>query len=343
MVAESEAQSGQHSIKKVFKNWLQEWEAILDETIGVVEATIIPKDKWTDFEAGIEVISSYADTDTLEYYSGLRTLRMLSSMVSLSLMKLRDVNPKPVSHNNTKIDGVIDILNEEEFIEQGGSNPVTEVEDQYAYYTVNYGDTLMGIAKKFGDYILWTDIGEANSVTDSDLIDTDYVGKTLKIPIPQGAIVQQHKKNIVFEPVFKGTEQRDIDRFFYGRDLRLSDDGDLVVDGLDDLSTIEGVRCVTDNIKDRFTSRKGNLNPKHPEWGLEPLDNPAGIPFAIFLEKLCLDMEAQAMDDPRVINASVQRSKMTVIGDALRVPMEINLIGGRTGKITVDDPHKAVT
>jgi len=339
---DAKLQSGQYGMKRVLSEWLQEWYAILDEAITIIEGTIIPKDKWTDFEAGTVTLDEYGDTDSIEYYNGLRKLRMIGTQLEVALISLQDTKPRALSPYSNQQSGIIGVLTEEEFIDQGAITPTTEVEDQYIHYTIDYGDSLMRIAKKvYNDYSLWTEISRANDLYDSDLIDNNMAGQTIKIPIEQKGVTKRQAENLVYEPVFKGTDQKDIDRYFFGRDIKL-EDKKIVVDGQNDLAVMEGVECAVENIRDRFASTRGSLNPQNPTWGLTPIDFKGGMPFAIFLEKLFLDMEGQAMFDPRTSFASVLRSKLFLEGDTFKVDMTINLIGGRTGKLTLTDPHKAV-
>ena len=159
------------------------------------------------------------------------------------------------------------------------------------------------------------------------------IGTILKIPQGSVALSLISDRNLVYEETFVGTSQKAVDRFTYGRDLKLRD-GKLIVDASGDLAVVEGVTGVINNVADRFKNRIGSLNPANPAWGMDKPANNGDVPFGIALDRQLTNMENQTTRDGRIIGATVDRSTVQVSGDRVDVDMEIFLIGGTTEKET---------
>lgn len=335
--AVSKMETGSYSVKQAFAGLVDQINSLLDTLTSAVETTVIPKDSFQDFLDGVVTLDEFGSFDIIEYYNGLKKLRFMYYGATVALQQLQDVPVKPVSPAITAQTGVLDSLDSNEFIEQGSDNPVFEAQQSFKYYVIVAGDTLQTIASKVfdGDINRWPEIAQANSISDSDLLDNNLVGQTLKIPTEAAASNNLQSNNLVFELYFLGTTQKEIDRFNYGRDLDLFEKK-LQISGTGDLKRNEGLTCLVDNLQARFDNSKGALNPLNPTWGLDSPGDASDIPFVIILDRLLSNMESQATDDPRVVSAAVLRKQIEVDGDVIRVPMDITLIGNRDLDTTFD-------
>lgn len=292
--AVSSLHTGTVSIKRTFTNLVERINEVLDEIATGVEVLIIPKNKFTDFENNEVTLTDFGSFDLLSYYKGVKKLKLMFNSVKAALFIIQDFKEKPISNVSPthNIVGVLQSLKTEDFLEQGFSNPVTEFQPTFKYYTIATGDTLQSIAVKMyqGDFSKWTEIAEANAIKDSDLIDNDLTGQTIKIPVAGTSSPERNLSNLVYERNFDGTDQRKIEKFLYGTDLDLFN-GKLQADSHGDLKVTSGVNTVVSNVIDRILNRKGELNPMHSEWGISGLAHTGQVPFIIFLDKVLNDME----------------------------------------------------
>lgn len=326
--AVADMESGSYSIKKLFSSIIDEMVSLLDSMTSAIEAVVIPKESFSDFQAGTVYMDEFASFDMMKYYNGLKRMRHIIYGLNVALILLQDIPVKPITPAKILEQGIMDVLDSREFIEQGAENPVFEAQQSFIYYTIVGGDTLPSIAAKVfdGDSSRWPEIAQLNSLSDSDLLDTDMVGTNIKIPTNAISTNNFQSNNLVFEKFYDGTDQKKIDRYLYGRDLELFQ-GKLQISATGDLKRMEGTKCVVDNIKNRFKNTQGALNPLNVDWGLLSLSDNNDVPFAIFLDRLITNMEYQAMSDGRVITAAGLRKTIILKGDELNVDMELGLLG----------------
>ncbi len=328
--AVSKMESGSFSIKKTFEGLIDEMNDTIDAITSRVEVAVIPEADFTDFENGDATLDEFGSLDIISYYNELKKLRLSLYGVTVALLSLQDSPTKPVTPSFVSESGVLDVLDTREFLEQGAENPVFEAQQSFKYYTIVQGDTLQKIASEIydGDYHRWPEIAQANQLNDSDLLDDNLVGQVLKIPVDAATANRVSSGNLVFETFFDGVTQDAIDQFIYGRDFDLFN-GQFQISGTSDLKRMSGITCVVKNLEYRFGNTKGALNPINPTWGLLALDESGDVPFVIMLDRFLSDMEAQATEDPRVLNAAILRKNLRIIGDRMDIEMQIDLLGGR--------------
>lgn len=339
--ATAQTQTGAFSAKRVFGIIVDDLLSTLRTAVRTVEALIIPKQQFVDFENGIVTLDDFASFDMLKYYNGLRKLIIIFTQAKVALQQLAEVPQQPVQPpRNSMQAGVLDTLDDSEFLDQGYGTPVAEAVPKYRYYTIRQGDTLQSIAAKVysGNTSRWPDISAANNLLESDLIDQNLIGLTIKIPVDRASSgPSRAAANLVYEPAFNGTDQALIERYLHGVDLYVRE-GRLMADAQGDLMVVQGIPGTVQNINDRLNNIRGSLNPLHSDWGIELPNDYAQTPYAIALDRTLTAMEGQAAADPRVLFASIDRRNIRITGDALRADMEIRLIGGSTSKETFDVP-----
>lgn len=337
----SKIESGAYSGKSLIENLLTQLNSAIDFLAQQIELIIIPEENRAGFVAGTVTLDDHGSFEIIAYYNELQRLRWIYYSLDVAIKQMNETNTISTNPSQAQSQGVLNQLDDNEFLVQGGENPVHDSEVTFKYYTVVQGDTLPSIAVKNynGDFSQWSKISGANNITDSALLDNNLVGQILKIPIITQTTSQVISDNLVYETQFTGTSQSEIDQFLYGQDVFLLNKK-MQISSSNDIKRIKGVSGVVQNIQSRFLNTKGNLNPLNTTWGLESLDKDSNIPFVISLDRLLTDMEYQAMADPRVVYASVLRNKLKLIGDRFDVEMEIQLIGNSDSQIvTVQVPQ----
>lgn len=333
----SKVTSGAFAIRRAFLGLTDKILAKIDEIKKKVEAVVIPASDFADFESGTVTLDQYADFDTLAYYNGLQRLGYGFHGVYVALIGISDIPQQPIGAGFTNDDSVIDVLDSDEFLEQGYTYPVYEAELSVKTYTILQGDTLAGIAAKIlGDSDRWPEIAKLNDISNNDLIDGSLVGQKIRVPVIRTATTNRRGNNLVYEPFPEDHgDQKALDRYFYGRDLFVNSEKALEVGNNNDLRLAEGLDVVVGDVNRRFQVRKGNLNPLHPRYGLQKLNDSRRTPFVVALDRLLADMEGQAGSDPRVNAATVPRKNVSLKGDVLRADIDINLIGGSRSRRNV--------
>jgi len=277
--AVSQMATGAFSIKELFGNIVDTLNERIDRATELLEAVIVPKDSFTDFTNGDKTLDDFGSFEIINYYNELKKLRFILHGIPVALLAVEESRQKPVSPSNTTEQGVLDALDDLEFLEQGFDNPVTDTQEQFTYYTVIEGDTLPVIASKVyqGDIEKWPEIARVNDLSDSDLIDGSLLGTVIKIPKLGTTNNSLSELNMVFEKLFNGTSQAEIERFTYGRDIDLFEKK-ILISGTNDIKLMTGVDGVVKNIQDRFNNTKRSLNPLDPAWGLLPLSDNKTVP-----------------------------------------------------------------
>jgi hypothetical protein len=337
--AVSKLESKTYSIKKTFRTLYDNLMETLDRLIDGVEIAIVPMERFTDFENNLVTLDEFGSFEILEYYNGLQKLKLGYQGIYVAILRIQDIKEVPMTPANNQDSGILDSLNTEEFIEQGYANPVFELDKHKTYYTIIEGDTLQSIATKVydGDMSRWPDIARENKINDGDLLGNAMLGETILIPMGP-ASQSSIANNLVYETAFEGTNQKQIDRYTYGRDIDLFKKR-MQVDSTNDIKVVEGIPGVIQNIKDRFDNSRGSLNPLHPDWGISPPSNDGAIPFHVSVDRLLEEMEAQCVSDNRVLDAVALRRSVKLIRDYLQVEMEIQLIGGQVEKDNFNLPE----
>lgn len=339
--ATSKVQTGSFSVRKVMGDISTRLQDAIRETITKIEATLVPKDQFADFEIGVRTLNEFADFDSLQYYNGLNQLKTYLRGIDAAMIEVQDASVRSYGPQITSEDGVIDILTEEEFIDQGFLTPVVEQQPAHSFYVVKQGDSLRSIAlSELDDPVRWPEIAAANDISDSDLLDGLWVGRTIKVPLDVSISNSQAEDNLVYETYY-ATNQEELNRFFFGRDIALKD-GRFVLTSSGKLAVTEGMENVQNALQERFRERRGELNPMHPFYGLFPMEDPGRMPLVIFLDKLLSDMESQATADPRVIAAFVDRARLKREGDVLRVAIRIELLSGNKTDMVIVNPQNTV-
>lgn len=331
--AVSMMETGMYSIKKLFGYLITRMNAVIDELTELVETAVVPKERFEEFKNAQVTLDEFASYDTLQYYSDLKKLRFLNYGIIVALMRLQDTPARPLASSYAALSekGVLDTLDDREFIEQGATSPVFEMEQNYIYYTIQEGDTLASIAVRMydGDASRWIDIARANGITDNDLLDDSMIGRVLKIPVSVGVSASQLVNNMVFEVYYGGASAKSIERYLYGRDIFMQD-GKMLPSSMGDLLRMEGITCVLNNLQSRITTIKGALNPLNPDFGVEVPTENNDIPYAVAADRLLTDVEGQIQSDSRVSNAKVLRRSLKVDGDAIYIDVDVELIGGES-------------
>lgn len=324
--------AGKVSDKSLVEALVVKLKVIISELIIKLEYAIIPKDIFPDYVAGIATLDDYGSEEVLSYYNELQKMYMALNAFIVAVFGIKNIQPRvivPEFQDNA----TLDIINLGEF-DGSGDIPTSTLEPGYSLYEVLGNDTLQIIAEKeYGDYSKWTEIAKANNITDTDLSDGSYVGKKIKIPLPQTTL-SQNKFNMVFEQQVSTLSQESIEKYFYGTDI-LIENGEIMLKG-SDLATVSGKDTVQQNLENRLNGPTAGLNPLVPEWGLGKPKFKQGVPYLVAIDRYLSAIESQVSSDPRVVYATIDRGKVKIEGDALRARVEIQLIGGEAIGIDKD-------
>lgn len=340
-IAVSKMDSGVFGIKRIFKTLMANIQQTISTFTESIEAFVIPKDSFDDFENSISTLDDFTSFEMLKYYNGLQQLSLSLKGIEVALLDLTDVEPRPITSKITNT-GVFDSLDSDEFTDQGPLNPTTEVKQKYEYYVVMQGDTLTSIANKVyeGNILKSGEIARANKISDNDLLDGSLLGTTILIPAGDDSGVFS-ASNMVFETKFIGTDQKKLDRYTYGADIFLRKNtsnslGKIVVDESGDMLTMEGIKGVVANLNDRINSSKDGLNPMVLDYGIDL--SSGDVPFPVAVDRIMDQIEAQYTYDSRVETASVLRKTIKQKGDAVYADVEIVLKGNQTVKESIQIP-----
>jgi len=186
------------------------------------------------------------------------------------------------------------------------------------YYLIRQGDTLSKLGYKFyGDYEKAIIIAEVNELKNSDFENEAMVGVTIVIPLEFRAPSRMLDNNLVYYKRLKQSTPRERQLQILGSDLRLNSNREIVADGTGDLSLIYGDECYMENINDRLRFKVGTLSPIHPNWGI--LLNVGNAPSSVAIMRILDNIENQALSDPRTQKAFIDREKVDLSADTLRI------------------------
>jgi hypothetical protein len=205
-----------------------------------------------------------------------------------------------------------------------------ENDTTFYYYTVMEGDTSRLIAmRELKDPEQFWKILDLNSITENDFIEGTMIGKQIKIPlVVSGA--GRGSDNLVYE-----TNQDDIASFLYGTDISTGINNDLMLSGTGDIATVSGSDNVVSQIERRISNRKGSLNTVNPGWGvLSPDDGNA--PLLVKVERYLNSVIEQVRKDPRVQTAQMDLDRLDWSGEALSVPVKIELVNNEASEVIIN-------
>jgi len=176
----------------------------------------------------------------------------------------------------------------------------------------------------YGDSTLWVLIGQANGMTDPFTLPNGMpltAGETIKIPKFAGMKL----------PPTASTED-------YGKDLRLSKDGDLVIQDTDktELSTISGAPNLHQAMKNRLLTVAGE-SAAFPGYGLPSFI--AERSSAILVGTSAASVRTQVLSDPRM--ADVDEIVVMDDGDRMIVECRAHAVGSKPIDIVAPLPELA--
>jgi hypothetical protein len=178
-------------------------------------------------------------------------------------------------------------------------------------YTVSGGDTLQSIALNLlGDEELWPYV----AVVNSDINDNDdlVIGERIYVPI---SISQRTSKD-------RFILSEDASRDPYGADIKIGDDGEIVLRESNDVSLISGVENVKQAVNLRLNTLVGSMI-KQTAFGLSTQPGLAGTELA---EKYVrMGLKSSLVQDPRI--SSVDNVHVVVLKDSVTASMDIKIVG----------------
>jgi hypothetical protein len=281
----------------------------------------------------------YASFEVCAYFKEIVKLRLTAYGLTAALKSMPPQNKIPLNPNSLSAPGSLyfDSLDDNEFADQGWQMPVQNVEGYFKYHEVKVGETLQSIAVKYyKDQSFWRLIARENQLYESDLIDMNMSGTVLKIPvIGRKQFSAKSDNNLVYEQ-YRSDNAQEYQKYLCGADIYLDNGNFLEVDAGGDIMITTGSDCVVANINDRITHDRGSLNPLHPTWGIKKIGTYGNIPFLITLERFLTDIEAQGMNDPRILSAKVRRDTLKLEGAAIEFDIEYTIVGNNTVKAKVN-------
>ena len=311
-------------------------DAQLDELIRVTEGMMVPDQIRDEFNAGTKSLVGIVDFDMIAYYNGLQKLKLSNYGIKAAVVSSPEKKEVSLQYTALESAGVtLDVLDDEEFADQGFKKPVIEQSFTFRYHTIVQGETLKRIASKYyGEWTKYTLISQANGLTENDLIDNDMVGQVIKIPITAEDGLLRADDNLVFVGKYDASDPQSVQEYLYGADISLRNKR-FEVDSSGDLKRVVGIACVIANLQDRMSARKGSLNVLHPDWGVNSIKSSKNLPFVVAVDHIFKDREQQAMDDPRVQTAYVNRKTISQKGDAISGEMTIEMLGDYSDVVEV--------
>ena len=179
-------------------------------------------------------------------------------------------------------------------------------------YTVKGEDTLQSIAlSELGDSELWPFIANANNdiASNADLV----AGMEIYIPV-EGTNDPSSKDSFIL------TEDTLRDPF--GVDIRLDEDGNIVVAESNDVALISGLANVLQAVNNRLSTPVGSLI-KQTAYGLGAIPGVAGTSYA--LSYLRMSYTASLLQDPRI--ERVENLKLEMNKDSVYISADLVLYG----------------
>ena len=190
-------------------------------------------------------------------------------------------------------------------------------EDTFLYdglssYTVKGDETLQSIAlDTLGDSDLWIYIADVNNIGGNDDISA---GDQIYIPRASASDEEDTRDSFII------TE--DTNRDPYGADIRLDDDGNLVVAASNDVSIITGLENIMQAVDMRLATIQGSLI-KQTAFGILAGAGLAGT--ALTMSYLRMSIRGSLLEDPRI--ADIKNLRISWASDIIQASMDISVIG----------------
>lgn len=183
-------------------------------------------------------------------------------------------------------------------------------------YTVRGEDTLPSIARnELGNENLWPYIAAINDSIDSS--DDLVSGMDIFIPIKTDSGAEENKERFIL------TE--DAARDPYGTDVKLDQDGNIVIQENGDLSLVSGLQNVQQAVDLRLNTVAGSMI-KQSAFGITAQAGIAGTELAIKYLKVAI--RSSLVKDPRI--SAVENMVVNLAKDVLGISMDIKVVGMET-------------
>jgi len=300
----------------------------IKDTIRKLIIKNIPYDLIDDYYNGDVFVEDYLNEKQINYLNELQKHLISIEYISFA-QAISNSNKVTITTNSDQL--YIDTLDSNEFKKQNSdtdNSSIDTYELDYVFYTIKSNDTLESIALKFyGDYKYYTILEKENHITSNDLIDNDMTGVTIKIPII-GDSLPKNDSNLVYYKV-KNKNINEIQKFYLGNDIYLNSNNGLEIDFQGDLKIADPIETVVQNINDRISTRRMNLNPLHPSYGINPIQEIHNTPFKVVIKKFIKELIDQIQSDPRVSNVFINEDNNVIVGqNSIEIQANISLITG---------------
>jgi len=307
-------------------------DLILKENIKEMQKRMILKyvqsDLIDDYLNGDITLEDFLNESQIRYFNELQKLLILSNYISVSIIFS---NSKKININSYFNSLFLDTINENEFKKQTSTNnfnTIENVEVDYIFYIIKENDTLESIAQTFyGDYRQFTLLEKENNITNNDLIDKNMTGYVIKVPIIDNMLIK-NQYNLVYYKI-KDKNQDEINKFYLGNDLSLRNKK-IEVDSSHDLKIADPIDTAIQNITDRINTRKNQLNPLHPSYGLNPIHEYNNIPPNIIVKKYIKEITDQIQSEPRVLNVYIDEKEIIIEKNSIYININVKLNNGTT-------------
>ena len=307
-------------------------DLILKENIKEMQKRMILKyvqsDLIDDYLNGDITLEDFLNESQIRYFNELQKLLILSNYISVSIIFS---NSKKININSYFNSLFLDTINENEFKNQTSTNnfnTIENVEVDYIFYIIKENDTLESIAQTFyGDYRQFTLLEKENNITNNDLIDKNMTGYVIKVPIIDNMLIK-NQYNLVYYKI-KDKNQDEINKFYLGNDLSLRNKK-IEVDSSHDLKIADPIDTAIQNITDRINTRKNQLNPLHPSYGLNPIHEYNNIPPNIIVKKYIKEITDQIQSEPRVLNVYIDEKEIIIEKNSIYININVKLNNGTT-------------
>ena len=319
--------SGTYTVKNDILQIIYDLKKILSIMKEAIISYYIPADKKQDYIDGLISVMEYFDEDGLiEYYTDLIKIELFTNVVEVNVKTLAAYATVSVNGLTLTDPSSAGMLREEDFINQGSDSPTREIRYTYIYHTLVSGDTLRSLAQRYlrnPSYAI--DIARANDIRPTDIL-SGLVGEKIKIPVPAGSVITN--SNRVFEYLPESRDNDTIERYLYGRDIKLINKK-IILSG-NNPSTISGKQVVKQNLLNKFRAKKIGLTPSEPNWGIGNIESDDNIPYLVKLERYLSRAEGQCIMDSRITDAFVKRDSININGEVIKYETKIRLYAGDT-------------
>jgi len=267
------------------------------------------------YEAGNFTIDEVLDISLFSFYNSLNKIRAYAQGfmgVLGSTIKGNEIRYYENADDYT--------LTTDQFDEDGASKVLNE--SSFKYYTVKEGDSARIISmRELKDPEKYISILKMNSITESDFIDGNLIGKKIKIPLINSSYARSGN-NLIFE-----SDDTDINVFLHGKDIALDDNKKMMISPSGDILTKEGIPVTFDSLMNRIDTAKGTLNVFSPNWGITNIGD-GNTPLMVRIDRYLTDLVNQIQSEPRVQSIKMDMSSLQLEGEVLRLKGSVNFIGG---------------